>query len=103
ERAGRSRPIGGSYRCGCRTLDFERRCTGAVRVDHANDPLIGTWILDQFQIVAVMRWGGTGRVYLANQVPMDRRVAIKVLGIGDAEMRLRFRNEARTISRLVHP
>jgi serine/threonine protein kinase len=68
-----------------------------------NDPLIGAWLLDQFQIVDIIGEGGMGRVYRANQVAMGRSVAIKVVRIADEQMRRRFRNEARTMSRLVHP
>jgi len=72
-------------------------------LDRANDPLIGTWILDQFHIVDVIGEGGMGRVYLADQVAMGRHVAIKVVHIRNSQMQRRFRNEARTMSRLVHP
>ncbi len=71
--------------------------------DRASDPFVGTSILGQFEIIEVIGEGAMGRVYRAYQRTMDRHVAVKIVRIGDTEMRSRFRNEARTISRLVHP
>lgn len=77
--------------------------------EHAvEDSLVGTWIIDQFHIVRVIAQGGMGQVYLAEQASMDRFAAIKILSserarAGGDELRKRFRQEARAISRLTHP
>jgi serine/threonine-protein kinase len=50
--------------------------------------------------------GGMGIVYLARDVRLDRRVAIKLLPphlAGNAEFRRRFLDEARMAARLAHP
>lgn len=50
--------------------------------------------------------GGMGIVYLARDVALDRLIAIKLLPphfAGDARLRSRFLNEARTSAKLSHP
>lgn len=50
--------------------------------------------------------GGMGRVYLAHQESLDRKVAIKVLPkelASDQTFRLRFEREAKMAANLVHP
>src|SRR5437773_7037757 len=73
------------------------------------DPLLET--LDkaigfQYRIERLLGRGGMGAVYLAHELALDRDVAIKVLPperAGSAEVRERFRREARTAARLSHP
>ncbi|MCA9666096.1 MAG: serine/threonine protein kinase [Myxococcales bacterium] len=71
-----------------------------------HDSLVGAWILDQYQIIEQIAEGGMGRVYLAEQVAMERYAAIKVLpaqvGGLSATRRRRFQQEARAASRLAH-
>ncbi|MCC6751356.1 MAG: protein kinase [Deltaproteobacteria bacterium] len=68
------------------------------------DPLIGLWVLDQYQLVRLIARGGMGAVYLAEQSAMDRFAAVKILHARrETEWRNRFRQEARTASRLSHP
>ncbi len=68
------------------------------------DPVLGRVVGGRFAVYDVLGRGGTGTVYLAQQEPMGRAVALKVLhGQNDAEMRARFEREARIVSRLQHP
>ena len=60
----------------------------------------------QYRIERLLGRGGMGAVYLAHELALDRDVAIKVLPpeqAGAAELRERFRREARTAARLNHP
>ena len=72
------------------------------------DPLIGTTINDRFKILGLVAKGGMGKVYKAEQAPLGRIVAVKVLhptysGDGDPEFSKRFTLEASVVSRLKHP
>jgi len=60
----------------------------------------------QYDLERVLGVGGMGAVLLARERSLERRVAIKVLrreAAGDAELRERFRREARTAAKLTHP
>lgn len=81
--------------------------TGATRPDVA-DPLIGRTINDRFRITRLLARGGMGKVYLAEQSPLGRLCAIKVLnpsynGAAEPEFHKRFFLEASVTSRLSHP
>ena len=70
------------------------------------DPLIGKTLADRFEILSRIGEGGTGVVYKAKQLTVDRTVAIKVLGAhvsSDPQWVKRFHNEARAAARLDHP
>jgi tRNA A-37 threonylcarbamoyl transferase component Bud32/ABC-type transporter Mla MlaB component len=70
------------------------------------DPLIGSFILDQYRVLRVLARGGMSEVYLAEQAPMDRLAVVKVVrNRGDQTEAAvkRFRREARAASRLSHP
>ncbi len=70
------------------------------------DRLIGTVIADKYKIIKKIGEGGMGSVYTANQEPIDRMVAIKVLlgRLADDEVAVkRFEQEARAISKMQHP
>jgi eukaryotic-like serine/threonine-protein kinase len=85
----------------------------AVRVDvgkssGAVDPLVGQVIHDRFRVIAPIARGGMGAVYKAEQAPLGRLVAIKVLSPRhdedkDPEFRKRFFLEAATVAKLSHP
>ena len=71
-----------------------------------HDPLIGKVLADRFEILGRIGEGGTGVVYKAKQITVDRTVAIKVLGAhvsSDPQWVKRFHNEARAAARLDHP
>jgi serine/threonine protein kinase len=72
------------------------------------DPLIGRVINDRFRITALIARGGMGKVYRAEQSPLDRVCALKVLnpsyaGDQDPEFHRRFFLEASIASKLTHP
>ena len=62
--------------------------------------------LGPYEIVSRLGAGGMGEVWSARDTRLDRRVAVKVLPAelaADAQFRLRFEREAKTISQLTHP
>ena len=68
--------------------------------------VFGTWLIAEISHPAGTGIGGMGSVYLAEQVNLSRRVAIKVLHqelSSDSEMLRRFQNEAVTVGKLTHP
>ena len=81
----------------------------AVAPDPAGDPLreaLDRAIGFQYRIERLLGRGGMGAVYLAHELALDRDVAIKALPpehAGTAQMRARFKQEARTAARLTHP
>lgn len=59
-----------------------------------------------YEVLGQVGRGGMGVVYLARQVSLGRRVALKVLGRSrqaDPEFRRRFQREAETVAHLQHP
>src|SRR6266478_5729801 len=70
------------------------------------DPLLGRIVNDRYRILEVIGHGGMGRVYKALQAPLDRLVALKVLGAGhdrDPNFYKRFFLEASVTAKLTHP
>jgi eukaryotic-like serine/threonine-protein kinase len=72
------------------------------------DPLIGRVVSGRFKIVSVIARGGMGKVYKAEQSPLNRICALKVLspkydGDRDPEFHKRFFLEASTAAKLTHP
>jgi serine/threonine-protein kinase len=71
------------------------------------DPLIGRLINGRFKVVSVIARGGMGKVYKAEQSPLGRLCALKVLspkyeGDRDPEFHKRFLLEASTAAKLTH-
>ncbi|MCA1562943.1 MAG: protein kinase [Acidobacteria bacterium] len=69
------------------------------------DPLIGR-ILGHYRLVERIGAGGMGVVYRAQDLRLDRSVALKVLphgSLADSEARKRFKKEALALSQLNHP
>src|SRR5262249_28657180 len=63
-------------------------------------------VFNGYRILEVIGRGGMGAVYKAQQVELERLVALKVIaasGGGDSHLRERFRAEARAVARLDHP
>jgi serine/threonine protein kinase len=72
------------------------------------DPLLGRVIAERFKIVELIARGGMGKVYRAEQAPLQRVCAIKILnpnynGDADPEFHRRFFREASTASKITHP
>jgi serine/threonine-protein kinase len=67
---------------------------------------IQTALAGRYSIERELGRGGMGIVYLARDVTLDRLIAIKLLPphlSGEAKLRARFLNEARTAAKLSHP
>lgn len=63
-------------------------------------------MLGRYEVIAPLGAGGMGEVYRARDTRLDRTVAIKILPAeftGNAQLRARFEQEARSISQLNHP
>jgi serine/threonine-protein kinase len=76
--------------------------------DTGADPLIGRTLNGRFSILEPIGIGGMGRVYRAQQTPLDRVVALKVLNPNfptsrDPGFQKRFLREASLSSKLRHP
>lgn len=67
--------------------------------------LLGTALASNYEFISVLGEGGTGIVFKARHPKLDKIVAIKMLLIPGLkeEIRLRFEQEAKLISRLEHP
>ena len=62
--------------------------------------------VDGYRIVKIIGHGGMSTVYLADQLSLGRKVALKIMlpeALADEVSRGRFENEAHTIARLQHP
>lgn len=75
--------------------------------DRRKDPLLGQVVNDRFKILSVIARGGMGKVYQAEQAPLGRICALKVLnpkydGDEDPEFQRRFYLEASTAAKLSH-
>lgn len=71
------------------------------------DTLVGQVVADRFNVLSVVARGATGKVYRAEQLPLGRIVALKVLDPLSEHVQgsfeLRFLKEAATLARLHHP
>ncbi|HEY0158087.1 MAG TPA: protein kinase [Thermoanaerobaculia bacterium] len=69
-------------------------------------PLAAGTMLGPYEIVGPIGAGGMGEVFKARDTRLDRSVAIKVLPsafAANAQLRIRFEREAKTISQFSHP
>jgi serine/threonine protein kinase len=78
-----------------------------LRLGSDRDLLIGTTLDGRFELRERIGRGGMGTVYLANQLSLQREVAVKIinpdLGPNNIKLTKRFGREARLASRLIHP
>jgi serine/threonine protein kinase len=86
----------------------DRASAAVSKAAGAPDPLIGRLVNDRFKISALIARGGMGKVYRAEQAPLGRVCAVKVLnpnyaGEHDPEFHKRFFLEASIASKLTHP
>jgi serine/threonine protein kinase len=96
------RPTGISPR---RELRASPEAAAVLRAARPEGGLAGRTLGD-FQLVRMLGSGATACVYLAEQVSLGRRVALKVLSSTRAlqpEFIVRFRCEALAVARLIHP
>lgn len=79
-----------------------------------HDPfgLVGSTVAGRYRILSVLAKGGMGRIYRAEQLPLGRPVALKVLHVemeelGDQDLSARFQQrfllEAASVAKLRHP
>src|SRR3569832_685311 len=68
----------------------------------SSNPMIGQTV-SHYRIIEKLGEGGMGAVYLAEDLHLARRVAIKYLTSTDRHYRARFIREARAVSALSHP
>lgn len=59
--------------------------------------------ISRYRIIEPLGEGGMGTVYLAEDITLGRKVAIKLLSSTAPEYRARFLREARAVSQLIHP
>jgi serine/threonine protein kinase len=72
----------------------------------APDPLVGSVLAGRYDIRRLLGEGGMGRVYEGRQRALDRPVAVKCIHphlLATEHMVVRFMEEARVASQLVHP
>src|SRR5687768_8914997 len=72
------------------------------------DPLIGRTISGRYRVHALIGQGGMGKVFEAQQIPLGRSVALKVLSTSqttesDVEFQQRFLHEAAILAKLKSP
>ncbi|MFE4951459.1 Stk1 family PASTA domain-containing Ser/Thr kinase [Leifsonia sp. NPDC056665] len=70
------------------------------------DPMIGRLVDGRYQVRSRIARGGMATVYLATDLRLERRVAIKVMHghlADDSTFKSRFVQEARSAARLAHP
>jgi serine/threonine protein kinase len=89
---------------------FCRNCgtslSGEQRARTTELDLLQQATLGDYEIIRVLGQGGMATVYLAQDLTLDRKVAIKVISpdiARGAEMIARFRREAKTAASLTHP
>ncbi|TPW73796.1 Stk1 family PASTA domain-containing Ser/Thr kinase [Schumannella sp. 10F1B-5-1] len=71
-----------------------------------SDPMIGRLIDGRYQVRSRIARGGMATVYLATDLRLERRVAIKIMHghlADDNQFKQRFIQEARSAARLAHP
>src|SRR5262245_14732198 len=70
------------------------------------DPLIGSIVLDRYEVIRRIGSGGMGAVYIGKQKAVSRDVALKILRsdlMTNEHVKERFRREAEIIAKLRHP
>ncbi len=77
----------------------------AAEPNEIPDPLLGAVVAGKFEVQRLLGEGGAGRVYLAEQLGLNRPVALKLMHrhlASEQDQKARFHREARAASRLRH-
>ncbi|MDT5156878.1 MAG: eukaryotic-like serine/threonine-protein kinase [Acidobacteriota bacterium] len=78
----------------------------AAELLSGDEQVVGQTLAGRYRVLSLIGAGGMGRVYLAEDAELGRRVALKLLPehlTHDKEQARRFRQEARAASALNHP
>lgn len=97
--------------CGAEHPQWSGSCPACGNTTHlilnpTADPMVGRTINGRFRVLQRLGQGGMGSVYLAEQVGLGNRVALKFLNPAfsqDREIVQRFLNEAKSYARVAHP
>ena len=97
--------------CGAEHSDWGGNCPNCggsetIRLQAQTDKLIGRTVKNKYKIVKRLGQGGMGAVYLAEQLGIGLKVALKFLKSelsSDAEICRRFLNEAKSYALVAHP
>jgi serine/threonine protein kinase len=97
--------------CGSEHSSWSGKCpqcgvSETIQLKQASDQMIEKVIKGKYKIVRKLGQGGMGAVYLAEQLGIGHRVALKFLKSEfstDAEIARRFLNEAKSYARVAHP
>ncbi len=97
--------------CGAEHTSWEGKCpkcgtSETIRLAPNTDRMIDRVVKGKFKILKKLGQGGMGAVYLAEQVGIGHRVALKFLKSEfstDPEIARRFLNEAKSYARVAHP
>lgn len=87
--------------CQTRFSDSSAACPSCAARARGHEVLDGKWILER-----QLGLGGMATVYLAHDVELERRVAVKMMAMDQvetAELVARFEREAKMMARLDHP
>ncbi len=97
--------------CGVELDVWDGKCptcgaTETIRLAPNTDRMIDKIVRGKFKVMRKLGQGGMGAVYLAEQLGIGHRVALKFLKSefsSDPEIARRFLNEARSYARVAHP
>ncbi len=97
--------------CGAEHSSWGGKCpqcgtSETIRLAPSTDRMVDRVIKGKFKIIRKLGQGGMGAVYLAEQLGIGHRVALKFLKSEfstDAEIARRFLNEAKSYARVAHP
>jgi hypothetical protein len=79
---------------------IDRSFAGAAVLRRMGRPIAPVMVGERYELVREIGWGGYGRVYEAIDHELSRRVAVKVLDLGDREFALR---EGQLLAEFLHP
>ncbi|MFZ5442852.1 MAG: protein kinase domain-containing protein [Myxococcota bacterium] len=97
--------------CGAEHSSWSGKCpqcgtSETIRLSQSTDRMVDRVIKGKFKILRKLGQGGMGAVYLAEQLGIGHRVALKFLKSEfstDPEIARRFLNEAKSYARVAHP